>query len=82
MGWLWPFSLFKFILFLERHCWVIYPQPNPKMWLSLVQQLLRPFVCIFPHTLKTGMLEPVLGSIFSESKFPQAVLGDLFIQVQ
>jgi len=52
------------------------------MWFAPVKQPSHPFFCILRHTLKTGMLNPVFGSIFSERKVPQAVFGDVFVQVQ
>jgi hypothetical protein len=52
------------------------------MWFPPIKQLFHPFFCISRHTLKTGMLKPVLGSILCEGKFLKAVSGDAFVQVQ
>jgi hypothetical protein len=52
------------------------------VWFARIKQLFHPFFCIFRHTLKTGMLNPVLGSVFSERKICEAFSGDVLIQVQ
>jgi hypothetical protein len=57
----------------------MYPEPNRKMLFPLVKELYHPFVCVFRHTLKTGMFEPVAGSILGKRKFPEAVSGGVFV---
>jgi len=49
------------------------------MWFCRFEQLLHPFLYVFRHTPKTGMLNPVLGGVFSEGELLQAVFGDVFI---
>jgi len=52
------------------------------MWFAPVKKQFHPFLCVFEHTLNTGMLKPVHGGVFNERKFRQAVSGDIFVQVQ
>jgi len=47
-----------------------------------VKQLFYPFVGVFRHTPKTGMVEPVLSSIFGKRIFLEAVSCHIFIEVQ
>jgi uncharacterized protein YqgQ len=47
-----------------------------------VKQLLHSFGHILRHTLKTGMFQPVLGSVPREREILQAVSGNIFVQVQ
>jgi hypothetical protein len=46
-----------------------------------VKQLFHPFLCIFHRTLTTSMFNPVLGGVFGQREFAQAVSGDVFVQV-
>jgi hypothetical protein len=52
------------------------------MWFPPIKQLFHPIVRVSRHALKTGMFKPVLGSILCQGKFPKAVSGDAFVQVQ
>jgi len=52
------------------------------MWFALVKELFHPFSCVLRHILKTCMLKPMLGGVFSEWNFVQAVSGAASIQVQ
>jgi hypothetical protein len=52
------------------------------MSLVSVKQMLHAFFYHFWNTLKTGMLNPVLGCIFGERKVPQDAFCNISIQVQ
>jgi hypothetical protein len=58
------------------------PDPDGKMGFCPIEQLLHSFHYKLRHTLKTGMLEPVLGCVFSERKFHQTPASDVFVKVQ
>jgi hypothetical protein len=51
------------------------------MRLVRVKQVLYPFFHIRHHLLEPCVVNPVPGSIFGKGEFPQAISGDVFIQV-
>jgi len=52
------------------------------MLFARVEQLFHRFLSMLRNALKTGVFEPVLGSVFSERKFPQGVSINVFTQVE
>jgi hypothetical protein len=57
----------------------MYPDPDGKVWFRPVKELLHPFHHMLRDTLETGMLEPVLGSVFRKRKVRQNISGDVFV---
>jgi hypothetical protein len=48
------------------------------MWFRPVKELFHPFDYMMRHTLKPGMLNPVLASVSSKWILHQAVVSDAF----
>jgi hypothetical protein len=60
----------------------MYPEPDGKIWFCPVKKLFHPFLHVLLHAIKTGMLEPVLGSVPGKGKSGYAVFSDGLVQVQ